>query len=147
MGGKGTTWLSSCAVPMHDKPIIKEFLRQVVASKLLDEETVRRMVLEFTRENDDNIQRRNDLIAMTAYFIDRGVLTCWQCKKLRHGHHHGFFVDKYKLLDYIGSDDKASTFLAEHKETGQRVALSVEPPPRFAYTVARNFESNVPEGR
>ncbi len=124
---------------MHDKPIIKDFLKQVVTSKLIGEKTVRHLISEFTRENAEDIQRRNDLVALTTFLIDKGFLTCWQCKKLRHGHHHGFFVDDYKLLDYIGSDEKASTFLAEHIETGRRVALAVEPPPRFSYSVARQF--------
>ncbi len=124
---------------MHEKPLIADFLKQVVASKLMDEETIRRLVLEFNRENDADIQRRNDLVALTTFFIEKDLLTCWQCKKLRHGHHHGFFVDKYKLLDYIGSNDRASTFLAEHVETGHRVAVAIEPPPHFTYSVIREF--------
>jgi hypothetical protein len=124
---------------MHDKPLIKDFLRQVVASGLIDEPTVRRTVLEFSREYANDIKRRNDLVTLTMYFVEKGLLTCWQCKKLRHGQHHGFIVDEYKLLDYIGSDDKATTFLAEHIKSGQRVALAVEPPPDFRYSVAREF--------
>ena len=124
---------------MHEKPAIKDFLKQIIVSGLVKENVLRQVIGEFNQEYADNIKKRNDLVALTTFLVQKELLTCWQCNKLRHGHYHGFFVDDYRLLDYIGSDEKASTFLAEHIETGHRVALAVEPPPHFTYSVARDF--------
>lgn len=60
--------------------------------------------------------------------IDKGVLTTWQCDKLRQGKWKGFFVDGYCILRHLGKDKTSAMFLCREVATGRLVAMRVTPP-------------------
>ena len=67
------------------------------------------------------------LDSLCSHLISKLVLTRWQCDKLRQGRYKGFRLDKYLLLDYLGSEGMISTFLARDVTTGMQVTLAVAP--------------------
>jgi serine/threonine-protein kinase len=60
--------------------------------------------------------------------IGKGVLTTWQCDKLRQGKWKGFFLDGYCFLSRISMDDTSSTYLCREVATQKYVAMRVTPP-------------------
>src|SRR6185295_653216 len=63
--------------------------------------------------------------------ITAGLLTKWQCDKLKDGRHKGFFLSKYKLLGHLGTGGMSSVYLAEHVLMQRRVAIKVLPQARL----------------
>lgn len=65
---------------------------------------------------------------LCRHLTGKGVLTPWQCDKLRQGKWKGFFLDGYCLLGQIGKDDTSSTYLCREVATHKYVAMRVTPP-------------------
>lgn len=66
--------------------------------------------------------------AFGDYLVEHQLLTRWQCDRLRAGKYRGFFLDNYKVVEYLrkeGTDDK---YLATDLDNGERVVLAVAPP-------------------
>ena len=59
--------------------------------------------------------------------IEKGVLTRWQCDKLRQGKWNGFFLDNYCFLEQIGKDKASSTYLVREMSTCKLMAMAVTP--------------------
>ncbi len=63
-----------------------------------------------------------------AHLPSKGVLTKWQCDKLRTGRWKGYFLDGYCFLCQLSKDMTTSTYLCKEMATGKRVAMAVTPP-------------------
>lgn len=57
--------------------------------------------------------------------IKNGYLTRLQGNRLQAGETSGFFHDGYKVLDLVGEGAFARVFSAEHKDSGEKVALKI----------------------
>ena len=68
------------------------------------------------------------LAEFCEYPSSQAILTEWQIDKLRNGKFKGFFIDGYKLLSHLAVRDKYTAYLAEHVDSGRRVALLITPP-------------------
>jgi serine/threonine-protein kinase len=64
---------------------------------------------------------------LAAVLIENGLITRWHCDKLFEGRYKGFFLNKYKLLDHLGTGGMSSVYLAEHSLMRQRRAIKVLP--------------------
>jgi eukaryotic-like serine/threonine-protein kinase len=65
---------------------------------------------------------------LCAHLTAKGLLTSWQCEKLREGKWKGFFLDGYCLLSQLSKDMTTSTYLCKEVATGKQAAMSVIPP-------------------
>ncbi len=80
---------------------------------------------------------------LTDHLIDAGLLTFWQRDKLLDGKWKGFFLDGYKLIGHLETDDAYSYYLAEEVATGRRFSLRVTPqarakdPKKIEYKIVR----------
>jgi len=57
--------------------------------------------------------------------LRRELLTNWQIDRLLDGKRTGFYYGKYRVLYYIGAGTFARVYRAEHRETGEVVAVKV----------------------
>jgi len=65
---------------------------------------------------------------LCRHLTGKGVLTTWQCDKLRQGKWKGFFLDGYCFLRQIGKDETSSTYLCREVDTERHVAMRITPP-------------------
>src|SRR5687767_15069963 len=105
---------------------VDNFFDQVRRSGLVEQEPLDRVVAEVERETAAG-QPPADAAALAERLILAGLLTRWQTNKLLEGRHRGFFLDKYKLLDHLGTGGMSSVYLAEHVHMHRRVAVKVLP--------------------
>ncbi|MDZ4819518.1 MAG: protein kinase [Planctomycetota bacterium] len=77
---------------------------------------------------DAESSEESDRIAQKL--VDSGLLTQWQCDRLKEGRHKGFILGKYKLLGLLGTGGMSSVYLAEHVLMQRRVAIKVLPQSR-----------------
>ncbi|MBS0266379.1 MAG: protein kinase [Planctomycetes bacterium] len=62
---------------------------------------------------------------MARAFFNSGLLTRYQAERLLEGKFRGFFIDQYILLEILGAGGMARIYMAENRQTGERVALKV----------------------
>ncbi len=67
------------------------------------------------------------LTRLVDQLVAEGLLTIWQCDKLRDGKWKGFFLDGYKVLSHLNTDDSYSYYLAEDVATGRQFAMRITP--------------------
>ncbi|KKK46291.1 hypothetical protein LCGC14_3164130, partial [marine sediment metagenome] len=110
------------------KPKVDTFLDLLRRTGLVEKDQLDGVLLDFKREADGKPLKDTDAVA--EKLIDAGLLTRWQCEKLKEGRHKGFFLGKYKLLDHLGTGGMSSVYLAEHVLMQRRVAIKVLPSKR-----------------
>ena len=120
-----TTWWWNLRKSESDK-----FLELVLRSGLLDKAEIRRAC----RDIDSN-----SLEELCSHFVRSGLITEWQCNKLKAGRHRGFFFLNYVLQEQVRRDDASTTYLAVDLETNQKVGVRIPSPfhdsPYFFETV------------
>jgi hypothetical protein len=71
------------------------------------------------------------ITAFCIFLISTGVVTPWQCDKLRQGKWKGFFYQEFEFLDCIGVDYNYSYYLAKDTRTNSYVRLRMSPASRY----------------
>lgn len=110
--------------PVHD---IHGFCQSLLASGLVSESLLDKILADFRSQASDS-RYGVTLTAFTTHLVSKGVITCWQYSKLRNGQYRGFFMDEYKLVDYLGDDDRCNRYLVEDTRTAKCAVLCVVPP-------------------
>ncbi len=122
---------------------VDEFLRLVVASYLVEQRHVDRLIEQYRNESRLYSWYGNTVTGVAAFLVSRGVLTCWQVEKLRSGQFKGFFeVDGYCLLDCLRHLENGSRYLTRRKEDMAAVIIEVWPgvPEKIEHRVVEVFE-------
>lgn len=104
---------------------VDTFLDLVRRSGLIDEDQLQAVLADLEHCAGADALGQTDAVA--ERFVQAGLLTRWQCQKLREGRYKGFFLGKYKLLDHLGTGGMSSVFLGEHVLMQRRVAIKVLP--------------------
>jgi len=107
---------------------VENFLELVLRSGLVDKGVLDAQLDRIVQEHGEQILL--DPPRLAEQLVQAGLLTRWQSEKLLEGRHRGFFLDKYKLLDHLGSGGMSSVYLAEHVLMNRRVAIKVLPKER-----------------
>ena len=107
----------------------QEYLKVVLQSHLVDEETLEQAYEEFKKKKHQPDATPLSQTATLAYYLieEAKILTPWQSQMLLQGRYSGFILGKYKLLDIIGRGGMSKVFLAEHSLMHRRVAIKVLP--------------------
>lgn len=100
-----------------------DFAELVQKSGLLDPALAKQVTAEYLAQGGDAADPKN----LAREFINRQLLTKWQCDKLLQGKHKGFFLGKYRLITHLGSGGMSAVYLAEHTLMRRRVAIKVLP--------------------
>jgi eukaryotic-like serine/threonine-protein kinase len=114
------------------KPSLDTFLDLVRWSGLVEKNQLDSLLLDLQTAATDKSAVGTEAVARKL--MESGLLTRWQCGKLFDGKHKGFFLGKYKLLDYLGTGGMSSVYLAEHVLMQRRVAIKVLPRNRLEDT-------------
>jgi hypothetical protein len=115
---------------------LDDFQHRVIASGLVDEDDVAALRLQLPVQT---IQAFGELL------VAKQLVTPWQCAMLVEGRYKGFFVDHYKILDFIGSDGHTLRYLVENTRTSKHAILSTKPkPPMAGEPFAYEIEKLVP---
>ena len=115
----------SSHAPLND---IDGFCRVLAASGLVSGDSIAAILVDFRAHSAQDTKYGASFTAFMKYLVANGIVTCWQCAKLRNGQYQGFFLDGYRILDSIGADPGCSRFLAEDSRSAQCVVLCVKPP-------------------
>ena len=102
---------------MDTLPVVSDFLELLKQSELVSAETCDALAGEFA----DEVAEGAEVLAKTL--VRRGLVSRFQAERLLTGRSRGFYYGPYKLLEIIGCGGMSRVFLAEHTETGERVAL------------------------
>lgn len=108
------------AVPPNDA---EAFLALAVKSGLINQVDVEEACKDFQSRSTN----ASEIDKLCDHLISKGVLTSWQCNKLRTGRWKGFYLDGYCFLGQIGKDQMSSTYLCKVMATGKQVAMRVTP--------------------
>lgn len=85
-----------------------------------------------------------DPIQFAALLVRKKLLTKFQAMQLLNGRTAGFVLDQYKILDGIRQDRVGMVFLAEHKESQEKVSIKVLPTDRASDpTILKAFMQEV----
>ena len=96
-----------------------KFVVTLLKSGLLD----KLCVLDARRAVKAKTESSTELENLCSHLVSNGLITQWQCDKLRVGKHRGFFVDEYKIVDHIGKDYVSTTYMAVNIKSGERIGL------------------------
>ena len=110
--------------PIHE---LEGFCQVLSASGLLRDKSIESVVADF-RAHAEGDKFGASLPGFTHFLVRRGLLTAWQCGKLRLHQYKGFFLDNYLIVDQLPFGKNCSRFVAENVETGQLVVLCAKPP-------------------
>ncbi len=105
-----------------------KFLELTKRSNLVEADRLAKFLAELKKKVPPEQFEDSDFLA--DQLITAGLLTRWQCDKLKEGRHKGFTLGKYKLLGHLGTGGMSSVYLAEHILMQRRVAIKVLPPAR-----------------
>ncbi len=97
------------------------FVELVRLSQTVDEPVLDAALARATE--DDN----SSSAALADYFVDRGLLTRWQCDNLLAGKHKGFRLGNYRLKRKLGRGGMSTVYLAEHALMKREAAIKVLP--------------------
>jgi serine/threonine protein kinase len=64
---------------------------------------------------------------LATILIQNGFLTYFQAMQLLKGRYRGFYLNKYKILERLGSGSNSSVFLCQHLSMRRKVALKILP--------------------
>jgi serine/threonine-protein kinase len=81
---------------------------------------------------EHSVNPATDPIQFAALLVRKKLLTKFQAMQLLNGRTAGFVLDQYKILDGIRQDRVGMVFLAEHRETREKVSIKVLPTDRTA---------------
>jgi serine/threonine-protein kinase len=109
------------------KPNLERFLELAQRSELVTREQLSRVIDRIEVETGS---RPSEPEPLGDKLVEAGLITRWQCDKLREGRHKGFFLKRYRLLDHLGSGGMSHVYLAEHVLMQRRVAIKVLPKER-----------------
>ncbi len=107
------------------KVTVAQFIDLAQKSRIVESKDLLASINGLRDQSDGEVPR--DLEAVIHHLTRDGVLTQWQCAKLREGKYRGFFLGKYKLLGLLGSGGMSLVYLAEHTKMHRRVAIKVLP--------------------
>ena len=105
-----------------------EFVALALKSGLVAEDDVVPLLKDLDQEAEDGMPFSATLSAFCTRVIALGLLTCWQCEKLRRGQYKSFLIGDYRILDRLLTDDQASRYLAREQASGELVEIDVRFP-------------------
>ncbi len=106
---------------------LDRFLALALASRLLTLAELSYAVEKFKRDASELPGDGSELAEFCDFLVKHKRLTAWQCEMLKSGRFKGFFLGRYKLMDYLGRTNMSATYRAECIDSGEQVEITVTP--------------------
>src|SRR5262245_36155167 len=101
----------------------------LVRSQLSTQQQVEELTDRFQKRHQES---RNDVTEFSSYLVGCGVLTAWQCEKLRNGQWKGFFdCPGFVILDQLSAGERLLYCLARSTDDNRLARISIAPPPNY----------------
>lgn len=104
---------------------IKKFIQGLQQSDLVSLPRLREALNECKSRNEGMPLADPEFVA--DFLVEKGLITKWHRNKLLEGKYRGFFLAHYRLLDHIGTGGMSTVYLAEDRNTQNRMALKILP--------------------
>lgn len=104
---------------------IKKFIQGLQQSDLVSLPRLREALNECKARNDGMPLADPEFVA--DFLVEKGLITKWHRNKLLEGKYRGFYLAHYRLLDHIGTGGMSTVYLAEDRNTQNRMALKILP--------------------
>jgi hypothetical protein len=131
MFGQLRNWLSrrpARDIPTANAPKnIDDFVQFLSRSEVTTAQQAIEYVAQFNAEHPEAIKAQKALDKFCDYLICTGLVTAWQCKKLRLGRWKGFYMDNYLLLEQVPYDQVNLAYKARDSTTGDVVCVVIPP--------------------
>ena len=110
------------------EPQVTQFWQKAVQSGLIDAKALKACWEKIppAKRTPDAADRR-----LARQAVEAGFLTLWQAQQIVNGRSSGFKIDKYILLDRIGTGGMGRVYLARDTRLGRRVAVKILSPERL----------------
>jgi hypothetical protein len=108
----------------HQVNRVKEFAAILVRSGLADQQAVTSLLARYRNDYLPESKDPDTITAFCCFLVATGVLTPWQCDKLRRGQWKGFFYHDFVILDTLGFDGAVGHYLTRNINTGAYVDLT-----------------------
>jgi hypothetical protein len=110
---------------------IEEFLPLLIRSELATEPQASELLVRYQEEHLPTTDVPDSLTSFCSFLVADGMLTTWQCTKLRNAQWKGFYLDGWLFLDHADLDQDYSYFLVRHTTEGTIAQMAVVPPARW----------------
>jgi len=115
------------------------FVENLQRSGLVSVAALETLLTRFSRDAFPEGKYPTAITALVDHCIATGILTCWQCAKLRDGRWKGFFLERHAILDYLGHDDAHSYYLVADTKTGTPAVVQTDPSQVPIYKIVHEF--------
>lgn len=96
-----------------------DFLSMLERSELLTPDQIARATVKL------NISGNDSPVNVAKLLVKWGVITRLQAMRLLEGKYRGFFIDRFRIEDILGSGGMGWVYIAKDTENGDRVALKM----------------------
>jgi serine/threonine protein kinase len=111
-------------LPNTDLPTVRQFLKTVLRSGLLEKDRLQAAVRAVPRAQRDDTQ------AVADFLVRGGLLSRFQASRLLRGLALGLVLGPYQVLAPLGRGGMGAVFMARDERSGQLVALKLLTPRR-----------------
>ncbi|MEK6238401.1 MAG: serine/threonine protein kinase, partial [Planctomycetales bacterium] len=109
----------------------RQYLSSLVSSGLIPDDQLRELYSQFQREDPEGSR---STYRFSEWLIHAKRLSRWQHWHLASGRCKGFFLGRYKLVDYLGSGGMSRVYAAEHPTLKKLVAVKLLAPKQDDHT-------------
>lgn len=102
-----------------------QFVDYLERSGLVPEDVLKRTLDDLRREYGGKLPDNADIVA--NHLIDANLITRWHADKIFDRKYKGFFLGRYRLLNFLGSGEMSSVYLADHLLMKQQRAIKIIP--------------------
>ncbi|MDA0589703.1 MAG: serine/threonine-protein kinase [Planctomycetota bacterium] len=104
---------------MSTVKVASDFLSQLERSELLTPDQIARATIKLGISGNDSP------VAVAKLLVKFGAITRLQAMRLLEGKARGFFVDRFRIDDILGSGGMGWVYVARDMDNGERVALKM----------------------
>jgi hypothetical protein len=110
----------------HVPENIDEFAELLARSEITTVPQADEYVAQFRAEHPTAGDTSDAITEFCRFLNSDGLVTAWQCEKLKLGRWKGFYLDNYLLLEQVGKGEDNASYKARETTSGNVVCLVIK---------------------